>query len=324
MPVEAVGHEPVMDWPRFDESRRQKLVEFFRIDAQVADAGRHGAAFDTGNAVEKLGGVAADRVHDLPDVVERNAARTAAVVDACGEFMFQDVLHGATKVRSRERVAVFVREERRRATGAEPVRNPVDGAGASARRIVHRERHAENHYIRVDGGNRVFGLGLVLAVIVDGVFRIGLDVRAVRLRLFVAAEDHVGRNSDERRVMAHRKSGGIDTLAVVQEAAARGVAFAGLEGAIPARVDDSAKVESFKKFAQTFRFFGVDSKDVVSKDARVLDGADADNARCSVQFVEMPEERVARNAVQPENQNREAYRTHLERVFYFCVSFHLK
>ena len=260
--------------------------------------------------MEEFCRVAADGVHDLSDVVKRNASRSAAVVNAGWEFVLQNILHGAAKVRSRERVAVFVREERRRATGAEPVRNPVDGACTSAGRIVHRERHAENHYIRVDGGNRVFGLGLVLAVIVDGVFRVGLDVRAVRLRLFVAAEDHVGRNSDERRVMAHRKSGGIDTLAVVQEAAARGVAFAGLEGAIPAGVDDGAEVETFEKFAQSSRFFGIDSKDVVSKDARVLDGADADNARCSVQFVEVPEERVTRNAVQPENQNREAYRTH--------------
>ena len=290
-----------MDWPRLDESRRQKLVVFFRIDAQVADAERHGAAFDTGDAVEKLGGVAADRVHDLPDIVERNAARTAAVVDACGEFMFQDVLHGAAKVRSRERVPVFVRKKRRRATGAEPVRNPVDGACASAGRVVHRERHAENHYIRVDGGNRVFGLGLVLAVIVDGVFRVGLDVRAVRLRLFVAAEDHVGRNSDECRVVVGRKSGGIDPLAVVQEATPGRIAFASLESAIPAGVDDGAEVELFKKFAQSSRFFGVDTKDVVSKDARVFDGADADNARCPVKLVEVPEERVTRNAVQSEN-----------------------
>ena len=297
MPVETVGHEPIENRPGLDESRRQKLVEFFRIDAQVADAGRHGAAFDTGNAVEKLGGVAADRVHDLPDVVERNAARTAAVVDACGEFMFKNVLHGTAKVRARKRVAVFVCKQGRRATGAEPVRNPVDGAGASSGRVVHREWHAKNHCVWHDGGNRVFGLGLVLAVIVDGIFGIRFDVRTVRLCLFVAAKDHVGRNSDERRVMAHRKSGGIDTLAVVQEAAARGVAFAGLEGAVSARVDDSAKVESFKKFAQSSRFFGVDSKDVVSKDARVLDGADADNARCPVQFVEMPEERVTWNAV---------------------------
>ena len=229
--------------------------------------------------MEEFGRVAADGVYDLSDVVERNASWASAVVDACGEFMFKNVLHGTAKVRARKRVAVFVCKQGRRATGAEPVRNPVDGAGASSGRVVHREWHAENHYIRVDGGNCVFGLGLVLAVIVDGVFRVGLDVGAVRLCLFVAAEDHVGRNSDERRVMAHRKSGGIDTLAVVQEAAARGVAFAGFQRAVSAGVDDCAKVKTLEKLAQAFRFFGIDSINVVAKNARVLDRANADNAR---------------------------------------------
>ena len=274
--------------------------------------------------MEKLGGVAADRVHDLPDVVERNAAWAAAVVDTCWELVLQNVLHGAAKVRSRERVAVFVREERCGATGAEPVRNPVDGTCASAGRIVHRERHAKNHDVWVNSGNRVLGFGLVLAVIVDGVFRVGLDVGAVWLCFFVAAEDHVGRNSDERCVVANRKCGGIDALAVVQEAAACGIAFASLESAISAGVDDGAKVETFKKFAQAFGLFCVNPENVVSKDTWVLDGADANNARCSVQFVEVPKERVTWNAVQPENQNREANRPHLQRVLYFCVSFHLK
>ena len=296
MPVETVGDELVKDWPRLDETWREQFVEFFGIDAQVANARGHGAAFDTRHSMEELGGVAADRVHDLTDVVKRYATRAAAVINACGEFVFQDVLHGAAKIRPRKRVAEFIGEQGCRATGTEPVRDPVNGAGASAGRIVHRERHAENHDVRLDSGNRVFGFGLVLAVIVDGVFRVGLDVRAVRLRLFVAAEDHVGRNSDERRVMAHRKSGGIDTLAVVQEAAARGVAFAGLEGAIPAGVDDGAEVETFEKFAQTSRFFGVDSKNVVSKDARVLDGANPDDI-VAIQFVEVPEKCIAGNAV---------------------------
>ncbi len=299
-----------MDWPRFDESRRQKLVEFFRIDAQVADAGRHGAAFDTGNAVEKLGGVAADRVHDLPDVVERNAARTAAVVDACGEFMFKNVLHGTAKVRARKRVAVFVCKQGRRATGAEPVRNPVDGAGASAGRVVHRERHAENHYIRVDGGNRVFGFGLVLAVIVDGIFGIRFDVRTVRLCLFVAAKDHVGGNADECRVVAGCERGCVNALTVVQETAAGWVAFAGFERAVSAGVDDGTEVETFKKFAQTFRFFGVHAENVVSKNARVLYGANPDDI-VAIQFVEVPEKCIAGNAVQPENQNRKAHGAHL-------------
>ena len=162
----------------------------------------------------------------------------------------------------------------------------------------------------------------------DGVFRVGLDVRAVWLRFFVAAKDHVGRNADERRVIAGCERGRIDTLAVVQEAAAGGVAFTGFQRTVPARVDDGAKAEILEKFAQTIRFFGVNSINVVAKNARVFDGANPDNAwsnlcawgdvafygHATVQFVEMPEKRVTRNAVQPENQNREAD----------CNNFHLK
>ena len=237
--------------------------------------------------------------------------------------MFQDVLYGAAKVRTRKRIAVFVGEQGRWAAGSEPVRDPVNGAGASARCVVHWKWHSENHDVGLDGGNCIFGFGLVLAVIVDGVFRVGLDVRAVRLRLFVAAEDHVGRNSDESRVVAGCERGCVNALAEIQETAAGGVAFAGLERAVSARVDDSAKVELFKKFAQTFRFFGVHAENVVSKNARVLYGANPDDI-VAIQFVEVPEKCIAGNAVQPENHNREAYRTHLERVLYFCVSFHLK
>ena len=260
--------------------------------------------------MEKLGRVAADGVYDLSDVVERNASWTAAVVDACGEFMFKNVLHGTAKVRARKRVAVLVRKQGRRATGAEPVRNPVDGAGASSGRVVHRERHAKNHCVWHDGGNRVFGLGLVLAVIVDGIFGISFDVRTVRLCLFVAAKDHVGGNADESRVVAGCERGCVNALAEIQETAAGGVAFAGLERAVSACVDDSAKVELFKKFAQTFRFFGIHAENVVAKNARVLYGANPDDI-VAIQFVEVPEKCIAGNAVQPENQYRKAHGAHL-------------
>ena len=153
----------------------------------------------------------------------------------------------------------------------------------------------------------------MLAVIVDGVFRVGLDVRAVWLRFFVAAKDHVGRNADERRIIAGCERGRIDTLAVVQEAAAGGVAFTGFQRTVPARVDDGAKAEILEKFAQTFRFFGVHAENVVSKNARVLYGANPDDI-VAIQFVEVPEKCIAGNAVQPENQNREAD----------CDNFHLK
>ena len=129
--------------------------------------------------------------------------------------MLQDVLYGAAKVRARERVSIFVREQGRWATGAEPVCNPVDCAGASAGRIVHRERHAQNHGVGLDGADGIFGFGLVLAVIVDRIFRVGFDVRAVWLCLFVAAKDHVGGNADECCVVAGGECGGIDTLAYV-------------------------------------------------------------------------------------------------------------
>ncbi len=278
--------------------------------------------------MEKFGGVAADGVHDLPDVVKRNATRTAAVVNACGEFMFKNVLHGAAKVRARKRIAVFVCEQSRRAAGAEPVRNPVDCAGASTGCVIHRERHAENYRVWLDGDNCVFGFGLVFAVIVDRVLGVRFDVRAVRLRLFVAAKDHVGGNADERRIIAGRKRGRVNALAIVQKAAPGRIAFACFQRAVPAGVDDGAKAKTLEKFAQTFRFFGVNSINVFAKNARVFDGANPDNAwsnlcawgdvafygHATVQFVEMPEKRVTRNAVQPENQNREAD----------CNNFHLK
>ena len=97
-------------------------------------------------------------------------------------------------------------------------------------------------------------------------------------------------------------------LAVVQEPATGGVAFAGLKRAISARVNDGAEAELLEKFTQSFRFFGVYAKDVLSKNARVLDGSNPDNAgyipangHVAVQFIEMPKKRKAGNAVQPEN-----------------------
>ena len=277
MPVETVGHEPVEYWPRLDESWRQEFVQFFGIDAQVTDARGHGAAFDSRHSVEEAGGVASDGVHDLPDIVERNASWSAAVVYACRKLVLQNILYRAAKVRARKRVAVFVRKKRRGPSGAETVRNPVDSAGASAGRVVHRERHAENHGIWLDVDDGVFGFGLVLAVIVDGVFRVGFDVRAVRLCLFVAAKDHVGGNSDKCRVVAGGERGGVNALVVVQKPAACRVAFARLQRAVPACVNDGAEVETFEKFAQAFRFFGIYAENVVSENARVLDRADPDN-----------------------------------------------
>jgi hypothetical protein len=67
-------------------------------------------------------------------------------------------------------------------------------------------------------------------------------------------------------------------------------------------------MELFKKLSQAFRFFSVDSKNVITKNARVFDRADADNAwhvlangHATIQFVEMPKKCKAGNAVQPEN-----------------------
>ena len=228
--------------------------------------------------MQELGGVAADRVDDLPYVVERNATRAAAVVNACREFVLQNVLHSAAKVWARERVSEFVREQGRRATWAESVSYPVDRPGASAGRVVHRERYAENHSVGLYRADCVFCFGLVLAVIVNRVFRVGLDVRAIRLCLFVAAKDHVCRNADERCAKAGGECGGIDALTVVQEPAPGRVTFASLECAVSARVNDGPEMESLEKFAQAFGFFGVNAEDVVAKNARVFDGTNADNA----------------------------------------------
>ena len=148
----------------------------------------------------------------------------------------------------------------------------------------------------------------MLAVIVDGVFWVGFDVRAVWLCLLVATKDHVGRNADERCVVACGERGRINALTVIQKSAARGVAFAGLECTVSACVNDCAKMVFFKKLAQSFRLFGIYAKDVLSKNARVFDRSDANNARhvlanghAAVQFIEMPKKRKAGNAVQPEN-----------------------
>ena len=254
--------------------------------------------------MEELGGVASDGIHDLTDIVKRYAARAATVVNACWEFVFQDVLHGAAKVWTRKRVAEFIGEQGCWATGAEPVCNPVDGTGASAGRVIHGERHAENHDIGLDGGNSIFGFCLVLAVIVDGVFRVGFDVWAVWLCFLIAAKDHVGRDANQRCVVACGERGCINALTVIQKSATGGVAFAGLECTVSAGVYDCTKAELLEKFTQSFRFFGVYAKNVLSKNARVLDGSNPDNAgyipangHVAVQFVEMPKKRKAGNAV---------------------------
>ena len=148
----------------------------------------------------------------------------------------------------------------------------------------------------------------MLAVIVDGVFRVGFDVWAVWLCLLVSAKDHVSRNADERCVVACGECGCINALTVIQKSAAGGVAFASFERAVSACVNDGPKAEFLEKFAQSFRFFGIYAEDVLSKNARVLDRSNADNARhvlanghAAVQLVEMPKKRKAGNAVQPEN-----------------------
>ena len=97
-------------------------------------------------------------------------------------------------------------------------------------------------------------------------------------------------------------------MAVIQKPAAGGVAFASLERAVSAGVNDGPKAEFLEKLAQAFRFFGIYAKDVLSKNAGMLDWADSNNARhvlanghAAVQLVEMPKKRKAGNAVQPEN-----------------------
>ena len=148
----------------------------------------------------------------------------------------------------------------------------------------------------------------MLAVIVDGVFRVGFDVWAVWLCLLVATKDHVSRNADKCRVIAGRKRGCIDSLAVIQKPAAGGVAFAGLECTVSTCVNDCAKTVFLEKLAQAFGLFGIYAEDIFAKNARVFNRPDANNARhvlanghAAVQFIEMPKKRKAWNAVQPEN-----------------------
>ena len=148
----------------------------------------------------------------------------------------------------------------------------------------------------------------MLAVIVDGVFRVGFDVWAVWLCLLVSAKDHVSRNADKCRVIAGRKRGCIDSLAVIQKPAAGGVAFAGLECTVSTCVNDCAKTVFLEKLAQAFGLFGIYAEDIFAKNARVFNRPDSNNARhvlanghAAVQFIEMPKKRKAWNAIQPEN-----------------------
>lgn len=184
----------------------------------------------------------------------------------------------------------------------------------------------------------------MLAVIVDrvlgGVFYVGAEMCS----FFASAPDHVGGNSHEGTAEVGRKLCGINTLQAVQEPASGGVAFAGFQGAIPACVDDGLELALFEKGGEACGIFGINRDDIFPENARVLDGANADERRLCVRvslgwvyctaisainvcssekFVEVPEKRVTRDTVQAQNQNREAQGSRLERVTYFCASFHL-
>ena len=184
----------------------------------------------------------------------------------------------------------------------------------------------------------------MLAVIVDrvlgGIFYVGAEMCS----FFASAPDHVGGNSYECAFEIRSELCCVDTLKAVQEPASGGVAFAGLQSAVSAGVDDGLELVLFEKGGETCGIFGINRDDVFSKNARVLDGANADERRfcvrvalggvyraaspainvCSSEkFVEVPEQGIAGDAVQAQNQNREAQGSRLERVTYFCASFHL-
>lgn len=184
----------------------------------------------------------------------------------------------------------------------------------------------------------------MFAVIMDrvlgSIFYVGAEVCC----FFASAPDHVGGNSHECAPEICGELGGVDTLKAVQESASGRVAFASLQGAVSAGVDDGLELVLFEKGGEACGIFGVNRDDIFSKNAWVLDGANADE-RCfcvrvslgwvngaaisaievgsAKEFIEMAEKRVARHSVQTKNKNREAHVSRLERVTYFCASFHL-
>lgn len=184
----------------------------------------------------------------------------------------------------------------------------------------------------------------MLAVIVDrvlgGVFYVGAEMCS----FFASAPDHVCGNSYECAVEIRSELCCVDTLKAIEEPASGCIAFAGLQSAVSAGVDDGLELVLFKKGGETCGIFGINRDDVFSKNARVLDGANADERRFCVrvsfgrvngaavsaievgsakELVEVPEKRVTRDTVQAQNKNREAQGSRLERVTYFCASFHL-
>lgn len=150
MPVKTCRHKVVKSWPGSDESWRQQFVKLAGIDVKVSYARGHGACVPARCSVKKFCGVAADGVYELACIVERNAARSTTVVDACREFVFQDVLDYAAHVAAIDWIPEFVGVECSRATWAESVTDPVYGTGASARCVVHRERHSEHYSVGLD------------------------------------------------------------------------------------------------------------------------------------------------------------------------------
>lgn len=150
MPVKAGGRKPIKCGPGADESWRKQFIELAGIDVKVAYAWGHGPCIPARCSVEKFCGVASDGVYELACVVERNAARTTAVVNACREFVFQNVLDYAAHVAAIDWIPEFVGVECGRATWAESVTDPVYGTGASARCVVHREWHSEHYGVGLD------------------------------------------------------------------------------------------------------------------------------------------------------------------------------
>ena len=184
----------------------------------------------------------------------------------------------------------------------------------------------------------------MLAVIVDrvlgGVFYVGAEMCC----FFASAPDHVGGNSYECAFEIRSELCCVDTLKAIEEPASGRVAFAGLQSAVSAGVDDGLELVLFEKGGETCGIFGINRDDIFPENARMLDGANPDERRLGVRvalggvyraaspaievgsakkLVEVPEKRVTRDTVQAQNQNREAQGSRLERVTYFCASFHL-
>lgn len=159
----------------------------------------------------------------------------------------------------------------------------------------------------------------MLAVIVDRVLGSVFHVGAEMCSFFASAPDHVCGNSYESAVEICGELCGVDALKAVEEPAPGRVAFAGFQSAVSAGVDDCFELMLFEKGGEACGIFGVNRDDIFSKNARVLDGANADERslciRVSVgrvyrsaiatievgsakEFIEVPEKRVTRNAVQ--------------------------